>query len=69
MEQIKIYDCAKTLLPLHATIKDALNSLTQSGQLIVLVVDEDKKLMGIVTDSDIRRAIIKGKILGYRNAG
>ena len=63
MEQIKIYDCAKTLLPLHATIKDALNSLTQSGQLIVLVVDEDKKLMGIVTDSDIRRAIIKGKIL------
>jgi dTDP-glucose pyrophosphorylase len=47
----------------NGTIKDAITSLNTSGLLIVCVVDADYQLYGIVTDADIRRAMLQGKKL------
>jgi dTDP-glucose pyrophosphorylase len=42
------------------TIKQAMKLLNDSGGKILFVVDKDEKLIGTVTDGDIRRGIIKG---------
>lgn len=47
------------------TIKDAMRAITEAGRKklpvgIALVVDADKKLIGTVTDGDIRKALVKG---------
>src|SRR4029450_11725144 len=38
-------------------------TMTRSGKQIVLVVDADRRLAGVVTDGDIRRAILRGASL------
>jgi len=43
------------------TIKDGMESITNSGLRVVLIVDENKKLLGIATDGNIRRALLSGK--------
>ena len=43
------------------TIREAMESINKTGLRIVLVVDEIKKLLGVVTDGDIRRALLSGK--------
>jgi len=43
------------------TIRDAMESIGKTGIRIVLVVDENKKLLGVTTDGDIRRALLTGK--------
>lgn len=43
------------------TIKEAMECIGKSGVRIVLVVDENKKLQGVATDGDIRRALLGGK--------
>ena len=48
------------LLPPNASIRDAIRVLDNSAKQIVLIVDEDKVLLGTVTDGDIRRGILKG---------
>lgn len=41
------------------TLKDALSLLNKNDGKIVLVVNETRKLLGTVTDGDIRRALLK----------
>lgn len=53
-----------TLVPLGATIQQAITSLEVSGLQIVLAVSDDNKLAGTLTDGDIRRAFLKGMTLG-----
>ncbi len=49
----------------HTTIIEALKKLDKVATKVLLVVDENKKLLGTVTDGDIRRYILKtGKIEG-----
>lgn len=43
------------------TIREAMEYINKSGIRIVLVVDENKKLLGVATDGDIRRALLAGK--------
>lgn len=50
----------KTLLPSTATIKEAIRCLDESAMRIVLVVDAGKRLLGTVSDGDIRRGLLKG---------
>ena len=50
----------QTLLNGDATIKDAINVLNVSGLRIVLAVDENEKLLGTISDGDIRRGLLKG---------
>lgn len=53
-------DWRSTTLPLGATIQHAIHSLEQSSMQIVLAVSEGNKLVGTLTDGDIRRAFLRG---------
>ncbi|MDY0123317.1 nucleotidyltransferase family protein [Sulfurimonas sp.] len=44
----------------NSTIKEALKIIDSGAMQIALVVDEDNKLIGTLTDGDIRRGLLKG---------
>jgi dTDP-glucose pyrophosphorylase len=48
------------LLPPSATLRDVLARIDASGYQIALVVERDDRLLGVVTDGDVRRAILQG---------
>lgn len=50
----------KTLVSPDCSIEGVIRLLDESGLEIALVVDEDRLLLGTVTDGDIRRAILRG---------
>lgn len=50
----------KALLPDHASVRDAIRSLSESALQIVLVVTSDDLLAGTITDGDIRRGLLRG---------
>lgn len=66
-------DYSKHLIQRSQTIRTALEKLNDLGNYLTLfVLDHEKKLVGTVTDGDIRRAILKGhsieeKIEGVMN--
>ncbi|MFM7080562.1 MAG: CBS domain-containing protein, partial [Actinomycetota bacterium] len=43
-----------------ASVRDAIRSLGASGKQIALVLDRESHLLGVVTDGDIRRALLNG---------
>ncbi len=47
----------------HTTIREALLNLDQSSMQIVLVADASGRLLGTVTDGDLRRALLRGATL------
>jgi len=47
----------------YTSIKEALKKLNISAEGVLLVLDQEKKLIGTLTDGDIRRAILAGKEL------
>ena len=52
----------KNLILSHqSTFKDAIKILDQNGNGFLAIVDDSKKLVGILTDGDIRRAILDNK--------
>lgn len=53
-------DIRKLIVHKNTTIKDTMKKIDEGGLGIAFVVDEEKKLVGVVTDGDIRRAILKG---------
>ncbi len=53
----------KLKLTIHSTIKEALEIIDQGAVKFAMVVDDDNKLLGTLTDGDIRRAILSGKQL------
>ena len=50
----------KTLLNKENSMKDVLRTLDKGAQGIVLVIDNNNKLYGTITDGDVRRAILNG---------
>jgi len=56
-------DWKSTLLSVKSNLRQAADVLTNSSMRIVLIIDEDERLQGTITDGDIRRALIKGKAL------
>ena len=48
---------------ISATVRDAMQCLDRSGLFIALVVDDAEHLVGILTDGDIRRALLAGTAL------
>lgn len=48
------------LISPDTNIREALEIIDQTAKQIVLVVDDDRILLGTVTDGDIRRGIIRG---------
>lgn len=51
------------LLKENALLKDAIRAIDDGACKIALVVDQNMKLLGTITDGDIRRAILNGKKL------
>lgn len=52
------------LLGEDATLQDAIRRLDESGLQIAIVVDADGRLIGTVTDGDIRRGLLRSVQLG-----
>ncbi|WP_137671351.1 nucleotidyltransferase family protein [Agarivorans sp. Toyoura001] len=48
----------KTLISASSTIKQALEVINSEALRVAIVVDQDKKLLGMVTDGDIRRGLL-----------
>jgi dTDP-glucose pyrophosphorylase len=53
-------DYRKLVLPASASVRQAIKVMTVCGNNIVLVAGKDRKLKGIVVDSDIRKGILRG---------
>lgn len=51
---------ADTLIGQDQLLRDAITALNRNWRGIVLVVDSDQRLLGTITDGDIRRAILAG---------
>jgi dTDP-glucose pyrophosphorylase len=50
----------KTLIGPGSSLREAVEVIDAAGLQIALVVDEDGRLLGTVTDGDVRRAILRG---------
>lgn len=57
----QIDDCQ---VPAAATLRDAMLALERGAREVVLVVDETRRLCGLLTDGDVRRALLAGAALG-----
>jgi len=44
----------------NISIKEAIQKLNETGEKILFVVSEDNRLLGTVTDGDLRRGIVSG---------
>lgn len=53
-------DWREVLLQPSVVVRDAIAALERGAVGIALVVDEDDRLLGTVTDGDVRRAILRG---------
>lgn len=56
-------DLERVVVRTDATIKESIEKIDKYGLQIVVVVDAAYELKGTVTDGDIRRGILKGKLL------
>ena len=50
----------KMLITEKAKVREALNALSKSGEKCMLVVGADRKLLGTLSDGDVRKAILQG---------
>ncbi len=50
---------ASMLIAPQNSIMDALKIIDQGGGQIAIVIDEDHRLMGVITDADVRKAIVR----------
>jgi dTDP-glucose pyrophosphorylase/predicted transcriptional regulator len=51
------------LIAPHSTIKEAIQRLNDTGRKILFVTDAQNKLIGALSDGDIRRGIITGLVM------
>lgn len=49
------------LIKPNANIKNALEQLSKTGEKCLVVVDKQNKLLGTLSDGDVRKAILRGK--------
>lgn len=55
-----IKDIIKIFIKAEDSIKTAMEVIDKGGRGIALILDDSQRLLGTVTDGDIRRAILKG---------
>lgn len=56
------------IIPASGTIRDAMIALDRGSLNLALVVDGARRLVGLMTDGDIRRALLRGATLDDRLA-
>ena len=47
------------LISPETSILTAIEKMSKTGLAVVLVVDDERKLLGVITDGDIRRYLLK----------
>lgn len=52
--------CQNAVIGQNAMLKDAIIELSQKGLGIVSIIDNSEKLIGVITDGDLRRQLEKG---------
>jgi len=57
------HDFKKVLINEEASLKEALQIIEKSSLKIAILVDKKEKLIGIITDGDIRRSLLAGNSL------
>lgn len=57
------------IVPPGASLREVLESITKNSRQAAVVVDADGRLAGLVTDGDLRRAILRGVSLASPVAG
>jgi len=57
------HDWKSISIPSTATMREVLALIDKTAMQIALVVDDGCHLMGVITDGDIRRALLKGETL------
>ena len=50
----------RTLITKEATLREAIAAIDAAGVHISLVVDAERHLLGVLTDGDVRRGLLKG---------
>ena len=50
------------LIKPNSNIKNALRQMSETGEKCLVVVDAKNKLLGTLSDGDVRKAILNGKI-------
>ncbi len=53
-------DLSNILVKKTATIKEAMRAIDRAGIRIIIIVDEENRLEGVITDGDVRRGILEG---------
>lgn len=61
---MKIWE--STLIGPQTTLREALQTIDVAGCQIALVVDEGRRLLGTLSDGDVRRGLLRGLELGDR---
>ena len=64
--QVRKPDLSRLTVPAASTILDALKAIEAGGEAITFVVDGDERVIGCLTDGDVRRAILRGASLEDR---
>jgi len=59
-------DKTKFLIFKNMTIQESLDSLNKCGSKCLVVVDSKNKMLGTLSDGDLRKAILKGKKLSNK---
>jgi dTDP-glucose pyrophosphorylase len=55
-----VADWRKSLVSPDATLKETIRRIDEGSLQIALVVDESQRLLGTVTDGDVRRGLLRG---------
>jgi len=50
------------LIKSNANIKNTLKQLSKAGEKCLVVVDNRNKILGTISDGDVRKALLKGKV-------
>ena len=53
----------RTFVAIEASLRDVLETIDVATLQIALVVDADQRLLGVITDGDVRRALLRGATL------
>ena len=53
-------DYSLVIIQPNMTVKSAMRTMSNIGRKELFVVDEDKKLKGVLSDGDIRKWILRG---------
>ena len=63
MFPLKNFNSDEFLVGVDTTIRDALSLMSELGSKSLVVVDPGNRLLGTLSDGDVRRAILGGRAL------